>query len=337
MKPAWSELRFLAILLIAATAGCGSDFGGESADPGTPGKAVVVYTPESAGSLDALMREFQSATGMGYSLVSPDVAEPMAQADVYFGESFADLWESAEADHLRPIDPSLGKLIAAPKLADPERRFLPLSALMRGIVFNEHLVSAEEARTITDFSALADDRWRGRLCLSSSAVDGNRLLVAHLIRQYGVQEAEIAVRGWLANLAEGIVDSDADLLLAIEARRCALGILDFRWIGRSGWPQGVSPYPDIGGPLLLDIRGAGISRHARSPEAARHLLEWLLSARGNSAYARGWQQVPLSREIGFDRWDEFNWRPFAEVEAQLSELGFLLEEADRLAERAGYL
>jgi iron(III) transport system substrate-binding protein len=330
-----AAIALLAILLHAGLAGCDSGAGDSSADSAGPDAIVFIYAPGTTRPIDALMSEFQAATGIGYSLVEGEVATAMAKADVYFGESFVDLWEVAEADLLRPVEVSLIEHVAFGQLADPESRFVPLSAPIRGVVFNEEVLSAEEIRTIADFSALADDRWKGRLCLSSSAIVGNRLLVAHLIRQSGVRDAEIALRRWLANLAEGVFDKDAALLSAIEDGRCAMGILDFGWVARSGWPQGVIPYPAISGPLLLDIRGGGISRHAQNPQAATRLLEWLLSARGNSAFMNNWHQVPLSREIVFETMSEFNWRGFAEAPS-LPELGFLLEEADRLIERAGY-
>lgn len=336
MKHGRASFWLHAIFLSVGIAGCGNGPGGSSTVGETPSASVVVYAPDSANSLESLLHEFESATGISYSIVQADAADPVSRADVYFGESFVGLWEMAEADLLRPVDLSLEEQVAAAELTDPERRYVPLSALIRGIVCKRHLVSAEEIHSITGFSELADDRRKGRLCLSSSALDGNRLLVAHLIRQHGVREAEIIVRGWLANPTEGIFDNDAALLLAIENGRCALGVLDFGWIGRSGWPEAVVPYPAINCPLLLDVRGAGISRHAGNPEAARQLLEWLLSARGNSVYARDWQQAPLSREIVFDPHNEFSWRAFVDVAGSLAELGFLLEEADLLIERAGY-
>jgi iron(III) transport system substrate-binding protein len=282
------------------------------------------------------MKEFQAASGIAYSFVPYDAAEPMARADIYFGESYVDLWELAEADLFRPWAVSLVERIAAPGLADPERRFVPLSAKLRTIYFNETLVSPEEISTIVNFAALADERWKRKLCLSSSALNGNRLLVAHLIARHDVREAEIIVRGWLRNLATAEFETDETLLAAISAGHCSAGIVDSGLVSRLGRPDNVRLHLFPAGPWLYDIGGAAVSRHAGSPEAAASLLEWLLSAAGNSAYAGDWQQAPLSRELLEESEDVPDWKPIFEGAASLSGLGFLLEEADLLVERAGY-
>ncbi len=68
---------------------------------------------------------------------------------------------------------------------------------------------------MNDYAALGDDIWRGKLCLSSSQVPGNRTLVAFLIRQYDLRDAEIVVRKWRANLATDVFADDVSLVGAI--------------------------------------------------------------------------------------------------------------------------
>lgn len=336
MTPFRAALCLNAILIPVFLAGCGNESGSPSPDPVSPQPSVAVYLRDDARSIDVLMQKFQSATGIGYSYISRDSAEPMSRADVFFGESFVELWEMAEADLLRPVAPSLNERVAAGQLTDPERRFIPLAMALRAVVFNENLVSEDEIRTITGFASLADDRWQGRLCLSSARVDGNRLLVAHLIKQHGVRDAEIMLRRWLQNLAAAGFDDDAGLFAAISAGECALGVLDIRLISSAApaWTIGFHSFPDAD-TWLFDIAGAGISRHATSPANAVELLDWLLTADGNEAYRNAWPELPLSRE-SVQRRTETSAGPALARAESLSELGFLLEEADLLVERAGY-
>lgn len=282
------------------------------------------------------MREFESATGIRYSIVPEDVADPVSHADVYFAETFVDLWEMAEADQLRPVDASLNGRVAVSQLVDPERRFVPVTAAPRAVVFNESLVADDEVRTIVNLGALADERWKGRLCLSSSRLDGNRLLVAHLVNRNSLREAEVIVRRWLQNLAVAEFENDEALFAAITAADCGLGILDLRLIGATERAAGIGIHTfSDSTPRLFDIAGAGITRHAQSPAEAAALLEWLFTAEGSSAFAGAWPDMPLSREALKSRTETIPDAAIATA-AKLPELGFLLEEADLLIQRAGY-
>jgi iron(III) transport system substrate-binding protein len=327
-----------AICLHVLLAGCGDETGSSAPEQEAAGESIAVYAPEASRRINVVLPAFQSTTGIGYSFVSPDAVEPMSQADIYFGASFVDLWEMAEAGLLRPVAASLNERVAAGGLTDPERRFIPLATAPRAVAFNRDLVSDDEIRTIVSFESLADDRWKGRLCLSTSRVDGNRLLVAHLINRHDAREAEITVRRWLQNLAAAVYQGDDALAAAIAERECALGILDLRLLGRADSPTGVGFHtftdPDS---WLFDIAGAGISRHASNADAASVLLDWLLSVDGNDAYAADWPDMPLGRESIERRMEEVGGVTTAIAgAASLAELGFLLDEADLLIERAGY-
>jgi ABC-type Fe3+ transport system substrate-binding protein len=78
-----------------------------------------------------------------------------------------------------------------------------------------------------------------------------------------------------------------------------------------------------------------VTRHAANPDAARRLLEWLVSVPANSRYARESQRLPVAAGAAtrVPGGDPFGDRPPVPT---LAGLGFLLEDASRLAERARY-
>ena len=336
MTPRIAATFLAAPFLNFLLAGCGNDPGGGVPERDASAAIVAVHASDGDRPIDVVMAEFRSATGIDYSLVSLDDVRQMPQADIYFGESFVDLWEMAEAGLFRPVAQSLNERGVADQLKDPERRFAPLATAPRAVVFNTNLVSRDEARAIGNFASLADERWKGRLCLSSYRVDGNRLLVAHLINRYDLRQAEIIVRRWLMNLAAAIHDSDAGLLAAISAGECGLGILDLRLLGSAGLPAGIDfqPFADDAS-RLFDISGVGISRHAASPAEAAELLEWLLTAAGSDAYTMDRPEMALGRDAIETPVDAGSKSALA-LAVSLAELGFQLEEADLLAQRAGY-
>ena len=331
-----------AALLLAVTAphlllgGCGNEHDSSLPERDAVDLRIAILAPEDVRPIDVIMAEFESMAGVGASFDSWQDAGSMSRADIYFGESFIDLWEMAEADLLRPLAESLNERVVAGQLTEPERRFVPLAAAPRAVVFNPNLVSDDETRTIDNYASLADERWKGRLCLSSARIDGNRLLVAHLINRHDVREAEIIVRRWLRNLAATVYASDSALMAAISAGDCAVGILDLRLLGHAGSPADITfhAFTDQTS-WLFDIAGAGISRHASHPEFAAEVVDWLLTAEGNAAYSIGWPETGLGRKQ-IDTRTDAGLHPALTHAASLAELGFLIEEADLLVQRAGY-
>ena len=317
-------------------AGCGSESATSQQIPDANQPAVAVFAPAATRPVERVMQSFQATAGVGFAMISRDATGPMTAADVHFGESFVELWQMAETDSFRPVPASLNGSVTAHQLTDPERRFLPLATSPRGVVFNANLVSDTEIGTLQDFASLADARWRGRLCLSSSHVDGNRLLVAHLVGRHEVRQAEIIVRSWLQNLALPEFESDATLFDGIAAGDCALGVLDLRHLGNAGPPAGIGYhlFPDRHS-MLFDIAGVAISRHAAGPEAASELLAWLLTADGSDAYTVGWPELLLGRQSPQPH-GAADVASALDRAVPLSPLGFFLDEADLLTERAGY-
>ena len=141
------------------------------------------------GAIRLVMPAYTAETGetVGTQLNS---ADNLRDADFFQAVSFAGLWEFAESDKLRPVFSSLIETNIAPALRDPESRWVGLALHPRILVYNNKLVSSAEIAGIDNYASLRDPAWRGRLCLASSRVPANRLLVAYLIKHYGVREAE---------------------------------------------------------------------------------------------------------------------------------------------------
>src|SRR5690606_39709412 len=82
-------------------------------------------------------------------------------------------------------------------LRDPGSRWIGLSVRARTIVYSTERVQPDE---LSSYEDLADERWRGRLCLRTSKSVYNQSLVAMMIEAHGEEKTEDIVRGWVANL-----------------------------------------------------------------------------------------------------------------------------------------
>jgi iron(III) transport system substrate-binding protein len=264
---------------------------------------------------------------------------PDPAADLFISDNVADLWSASEQDVFRPTRSDIIDNRVPGQLRDPEHLWTSISVRTRTVVYNTELLSSAEIETVTDYTSLTAESWRERVCLSSSRVRGNALLIAMLINDNGVRETEAIVRGWRANFALPVFENDAKLLQAIAAGQCAIGIADSNEI--AGFLQAnangnVAPHWFAqAGVLHINASGAGVTRHTQNPDGAAALLEWLTSESANGLFAALRLEFPANTDVTADAaisaWAGFDANP-----ANLASLGYSNEEAILLAERARY-
>jgi iron(III) transport system substrate-binding protein len=239
---------------------------------GEPPAAVVVYVPAS---LEQALQErlagspfdIKLVTGEGGTLTNRVIDKrDVPRADVLVTSNAHDIWRAAERGALRPIESAdLGALPAG--VRDPDRLWAAIDVRWHRILLRD-----AAGPIVSSLDALGTDDFRGRLCLSSSALPVNRSLLAFLIEARGVREAERLVRRWVGNLARPPFASEAELLAVLRDGTCDVGIA-------SSMADGEGMIGVNAEPATLDIVAIGIGRHAADPEAAQRLVEWLLARR----------------------------------------------------------
>ena len=339
--------RFARQCLLAVVALLASACGGDGTGP-PPGQPLAVYASHNAADTAAVLEAYRAATGQRFRLLTDDLAEDeirladattMPDADLFLAASLAEAWAVAEADALRPVYlPGLVEIVPS-SFRDPEFRWFALSRRARIVVYNRDEYEAGDLGEVQQYAALGDPAWSGRLCLSSSAVPGNRALVAALIRKHGVREAELVVRRWRVNLGMSVFTNDGTLLEAIADGRCGIGIADSNVLAAAHAAERntavAAHWFDDPAETLVDVSAAAVTRHAVQPEAAQALLDWLTSPGPNGAFAGRRYEFPLIAGAPVDA-AIVDWQGHLPATAPLAELGFLLEDADRLIERARY-
>lgn len=299
---------------------------------------VVVYASfEDESLLPSLLADFTRETGIPvtvrhrpeHQIVGEVIANKGSPpADLLLTRSVHGIWRAADAGALRPLQSQEIAHTVPGWLRDPDGYwtaigFNPVRVACRG----ERQADCDAVEAYED---LARPELKGRLCLSAASIAANRTLVAGLIADYGVRPAELTVRGWVANLALPPFESEATLLQAVEAGTCHLAVVSSLALYDFNRPTVASGWPQHG---YFDVMAAGINRHARSPDAARRLVEWLVGDAAQAAQfeATGLRPVrPGVPPAG---------QPFPATERMRNAAVFGLHETDAasLAERARWL
>lgn len=331
--PAWLPLLLAALLpWPAATA--------------QAAESLVVYSERREPLIQPIFERYMRETGVkvrwltdrGPALIERMAAEGQSTpADLFLTVDAGNLWHAAERGLLAAIDsPVLVETVPEP-LRDPQGRWFALSQRARTIVRSSERVDPSELST---YAALADETWRGRLCLRSSGQVYNQSLTAMLISRYGEERTEAIVRGWVANLAAAPFADDTQVAQAIAAGRCDVGIINTYYLGRllkndPDFPVTVFWPDQDGAGVHANISGAGVVAASRQPEAAQRLLEWLASEAVQGEFAGRNFEFPVRRGVAADpivaAWGEYLGDPI-----NVAEAGRRQADAVRLMDRAGW-
>jgi iron(III) transport system substrate-binding protein len=266
---AGAVLLAIAVLAVAAIA-----LGG-SAD-------VVVYNGRSQYGDEQAFKDFESETGLNVELrggTAPELYERLERegdatdADLLITTDLANLWRAQDAGLLQPADTPALRDHVAPGLHDAGGAWWALSTRVRTPMRSTERVPED---AVTSYEDLGDPRFRGRVCLRTSNNEYNQSFVADRIVKHGEADTEKLLRSWIENDAQ-ILGSDVDVLDAIAAGRCDVGLTNHYYLGRKlkddpDFP--VAPaWPDAGG--HLNLSGAGVVKGAEHRANAVRLLEFL--------------------------------------------------------------
>ena len=307
---------------------------------------VVVYSARTEELIKPLFDAYTEKTGVEVRYITdkegPLLARLQAEgentpADMLITVDAGNLWQAAEKGVLAPVESAVLSERVPSHLRDPDGRWYGLSVRARTIVYSSERV---DPATLTTYEALADPAWKGRLCLRTSKKVYNQSLVAMMIARLGEERAEGVVKGWVANLATAPFANDTQVMEAIAAGQCDVGIVNTYYFGRLMrkspelklalfWPN----QAESG--VHVNISGAGLTRHAKHPEAATALLEWLASPEAQGLFASLNMEYPVNPAVKPDAvvaaWGEFKADP-----ANVADAGRLQPEAVMLMDRAGY-
>lgn len=225
------------------------------------------YTEETG--VIVIVRQGESAA-LVQDVILNNVEPP---ADLLITPTVRGVYAAAEEGALRPIGSDVVESRVAPTLRDPDAFWTALSYRFPAIAYDSAVTSSS---VVSDPMALSDPRYRGRLCLSTSADTAMRGVIAGLIDEYGIRETELAVRGWVANLHGEVAASESQLWTELDRQGCGVSLVsNFGARRLSGAKNARTEVHDLA-PRFVDIEGMGIARHARNPDGAQRLVEWLL-------------------------------------------------------------
>ena len=313
-------------------------------------EVVNVYSARHYDTDMAMYERFTEETGIKVNLIegsSDALIERIksegqfSPADMLITVDAGRLWRAEKEGIFQPVDSAVLSERIPAHLRHPEGKWFGLSKRARVIAHKKDMALPAGFGT---YEALADEAFRGQVCMRSSGNIYNLSLMASLIDAHGAPAAEAWAKGVVANFARTPQSNDTGQLKAVASGECTITIANTYYLGRlmaSTKPEDkalmanleiVFPNQDGRG-THVNISGAGVTKYAPNRENAIRFLEYLTSEFAQRLFAEGNNEYPISgpttgpvAALGKFKRDDLN----------VSVLGENQTEAVKVYDRAGW-
>ncbi|MDE0763481.1 MAG: Fe(3+) ABC transporter substrate-binding protein [Cellvibrionales bacterium] len=331
--------------------GTTSAFGMGSPDTLTSSE-LNIYSARKEALIKPLLDRFSEATGTQINLVtgkgdalltrlqSEGINSP---ADLLLTVDAGRLYRAQQAGVLQPMISERLNAAIPQHLRSTDDQWFGLSVRARVIVYAKDRVGVEQ---LSNYEALAEPRWRGKVCVRSSSNIYNQSLVASMLATEGMQHTETWLEGLVANFARTPAGGDRDQIKAVAAGLCDVAIVNSYYLGgmlRSSDPAQLKAASSVGlfwpnqdgRGTHINISGAGVTRSSQNPELAAQLIAFLASDESQRWYAEMNNEFPVRADIEVSETLR-TWGGFDADQLNVTELGRNNANAIMAMDRAGW-
>lgn len=313
---------------------------------------VNVYSARKEKLIKPLLDRFTTETGIEVNLVTGKADALLKRissegrntpADVLLTTDAGRLHRAKEAGVTQPIDSETLRQQIPSQYRDPQGHWVGLTVRARPIMYVKGRVDPAQLST---YEALADDKWKGRICIRSSGNIYNQSLVASLIAANGEAETAKWAEGLVRNMARPPQGGDRDQIKAAVAGQCDIAVANTYYLAgmlTGGDPQqrkiaeqiGVFWPNQEGRGAHVNVSGGVLVKWSKHSEEAVKLLEFLASEASQKWYAEVNGEYPVRQGVAVSEILKA-WGTFKADDLNLSRLGELNAEALMLMDRAGW-
>lgn len=230
-------------------------------------------------------------------------------------------------------------------LKSVDNTWFGLSKRARIIVTSNERVPIGSIKNIED---LSDPRWNNKICSRPGSHVYNRALLASVIAEHGIDEAEKWAQGLVSNLARRPQGNDRAQVKAIYYGQCDIAIINNYYFGKlkyskdpdqREWAKSLNlifPNQAKGERgAHVNISGGGVAKYSKNKVGAIKLLEFLTGATAQKLYGDINFEYPVNPSIKTS--DELeSWGSFKEDKLPIERIAQLSSEAQKIIDRVGW-
>ena len=274
---------------------------------------VNIYSSRHYDTDEQLYAGFTEATGIQVNRIEGQPDELIARmkaeganspADIILTVDAGRIWLADREGLLQPISSEVLEERIPDYLRHPDGHWFGFSTARP-----DHLLRQGPGREPAEtYEALADEEWKGRICIRSSSNVYNLSLMSAMIDHHGAEGAKAWAEGLLANLARPPEGGDTDQLKGLVSGACDIAIANSYYYARAlaepveglseaadtiGW---VTPNQETTG-THVNVAAAGVATHAPNKENAIAFLEYLTTPGAQEFFANQNHEFPVVAEV----------------------------------------
>jgi iron(III) transport system substrate-binding protein len=313
---------------------------------------VNIYSAREENLIKPILDRYTAQTGTKINLITGGADELIKRLELEGVNSPADLLltvdvgrllRAKDANLLQPVSSGILEDIIPAQYRDSNGYWFGVSLRSRVIVYDKERVAPAQ---LSSYEALADPKWKGKVCVRSSTNIYNQSLTAAMVGHIGVAATEQWARGLVANFARNPQGGDRDQITAIAAGQCELALVNTYYLAgmlkstvgndkRTAESVGVFWPNQQDRGAHINISGAGVTKSAKNTDAAIQLLEFMVSEEAQHWYADANDEFPVRAGIPASEILQ-SWGAFKADDLPLEQLGVHNSDAVRLMDRAGW-
>ena len=313
---------------------------------------VNLYSARKEALIQPLLEKFTSETGIKVNLVTGKADALLKRVTSEGVNSPADILLSSDAGRLhRAKVAKVTQSFRSKKLEavipasyrDPEGHWYGLSLRSRPILYVKGKVNPSE---LSSYEALADPKWKKRICIRSSNNIYNQSLVASLIAANGEAETLAWAKKLAANLARRPKGGDRDQIKAAAAGQCDIAIANNYYLAgmltsndaaqrAAANKMGVFWPNQNGRGAHVNVSGAALMHSSKNKDNAIKLIEFLANRDSQQWYAETNGEYPVVPGVKTSALLS-SWGAYKADTLNLAKLGELNPKAVMLMDHAGW-
>ncbi|WP_372655289.1 extracellular solute-binding protein [Halobacteriovorax sp.] len=268
-------------------------------------KTLTIYSVYPGDKLEAVFKPFTKRTGIAVNVVSAkskfliDRIKREGEntiADLHLDKDLVYHTTATQKGIYQPFKSKVVEENVPANFIETNKNWFTIFYRSRVIMYNRDLVSPRELSTYSD---LGNKKWKGKLCVRTSNSTYSQALSASIVAHLGSNKALNVFKSWVANFAMDPTSSDRDVIRALAAGKCHVGLVNSYYLAPfieadSEYP--VRPFFANQGFSNAHVNGVGIgiTKYSKNVKEATMLLEYLSSKEVQAPVAKAFDQYPVN-------------------------------------------
>ena len=262
-------------------------------------------------------------------------------ADLIFTVDIGRLTDAVNAEVTQAVDSVLLNRNIPSPYRSANGHWYGLTTRARVIVASKERVKPDE---ISTYEALADPKWKGRVCTRSGKHPYMVALTASMIAHHGKAKAKTWLSGLKANLARKPQGNDRGQAKAIKEGECDLAVINHYYMAKMMRDQEQSAWADATYLVFpnqkdrgahLNVSGMALTKGAPNKANAIKLMEFLAGDLAQRMYAEENSEYPVKVDVPWSGLLE-SWGKFKADTVSLDQVAKYRAHAIKMADEVGY-